>query len=46
MCRLCVLCNDAALFDASVLAGELAQIVEFSATHFTVLVDGDRVNEG
>lgn len=39
------LLNDAALFDAGFLTGEIAQVVKLGATHFTVLVDGDGVDE-
>ncbi len=37
--------GNATLFDACLLAGELAQVVKFCATHFTVLVDSDAVDE-
>ena len=40
-----LLVDYAALFDASFLAGEIAQIVKFCATNLTVLVDCDRVDE-
>ncbi len=30
-----------ALFDASLLAGEVAQVVKFCTTHLTILVDCD-----
>lgn len=36
----------ATLFDASFLAGEAAEVVEFGAAHFTVFVYDDRIDEG
>ena len=33
--------GHAALFDTSFLAGKATKIVKFSATHFTVFVNGD-----
>lgn len=41
-----VLLDNATLFDTSLLAGEGAEVVELCATYFTVLVDGNRVDEG
>lgn len=35
-----------ALLDAGLLAGEIAQVIEFCAANLTVLVDGDRFDEG
>lgn len=35
----------ATFLDAGFLAGEAAEVVEFRTTHFTVLVDGDAVDE-
>ena len=44
--RLCfLLYHYAALFDTSLLTSELAEVVNFSATHATVLVDHDAVDE-
>ena len=43
--RLCLL-DYAALLDTSLLAGEVAEVVEFGTTYLTILVDGDRVDEG
>ena len=37
---------DMALFDTRLFAGEVAQIVEFCATHFTKFVDSDGFDEG
>lgn len=35
----------AALLDAGFFAGKVAEVVEFSATHFTIFVDGNRVDK-
>jgi hypothetical protein len=43
---LCLRSSGSLLLDASLLAGELAQIVELSAAHLTDLVDLDAVNVG
>ena len=45
--RLClfVLLDKTTLFDAGLLAGEFAQIVQFSTTHFTALVHGDALDK-
>ena len=40
-----VLLGYATLFDAGLLAGEGAEVVELGATYLTVLVDGDGVDE-
>lgn len=40
-----LLFDHATLFDASFFAGEAAEVVEFRATHFTVLVNSDAVDE-
>ena len=40
-----LLLDDAALFDAGLLTREFAQIVQFGATHLTVLVNHDVVDE-
>ena len=37
---------DATLFDAGLLAGEGAEVVELRTAHFTVLVDSDALDEG
>ncbi len=37
--------NDAALFDACLLTGEVAQVIDSCATHTAMLVDFDAVDE-
>ena len=48
-CLISLICgllfDHATLFDASCFAGEAAEVVEFRATHFTVLVNSDAVDE-
>ncbi len=44
--RQLVFLDYATLLDASLLAGEVAKVVELCAAYFTVLVDCDRVDEG
>lgn len=41
-----ILLLHAAFFDAGLLAREGAEVVELGATHLTVLVDGDGIDEG
>ena len=41
----CLFLYYATLFDTGFLAGELAEIVKFGATYFTVFVHGNRVDE-
>ena len=36
----------AALFDTSLLAGKIAEVVELGAAHLAILVDCDRLNKG
>ena len=45
--RRLVLCLNKSLFlDAGLLTSELAQVVKLSATHLTVLLDGDALDVG
>ena len=36
----------AALFDTSLLTGEVTEVIEFGAANLTILVDGDGIDEG